>query len=239
MENSTDPASFEGANSNLSSREKLPALDWAVPLIDRNTAPVRTRDLSPLVNPIVANPGWEEGNRMSFFFEKSGGNANDLRRFHSKDQSAKRVALLTINYEIPARTALELAGDTRSQIKSALSGIRTVIGTPTVGSLAEAHRYIAGLPVKHGLNRYVHDRNTLDDNVTRLSHPGTYTGGTQERPVHCIDSRLNTPECEAEIITGSPVYDSPADLECQSNFCLLYTSPSPRDATLSRMPSSA
>ena len=227
MENSTDPASFEGANSNLSSREKLPALDWAVPLIDRNTAPVRTRDLSPLVNPIVANPGWEEGNRMSFFFEKSGGNANDLRRFHSKDQSAKRVALLTINYEIPARTALELAGDTRSQIKSALSGIRTVIGTPTVGSLAEAHRYFAGLPVKHGLNRYVHDRNTLDDNVTRLSHPGTYTGGTQERPVHCIDSRLNTPECEAEIITGSPVYDSPADLECQSNFMVLLSDGEP------------
>ena len=30
-----------------------------------------------------------------------------------------------------------------------------------------------------------------------------------------------------------------ADLCAEASFCLLYTSPSPRDATLSRMPSSA
>ena len=29
------------------------------------------------------------------------------------------------------------------------------------------------------------------------------------------------------------------ELACQNEYCLLYTSPSPRDATLSRMPSSA
>ena len=34
-------------------------------------------------------------------------------------------------------------------------------------------------------------------------------------------------------------YDSPRNLESNYKGCLLYTSPSPRDATLSRMPSSA
>ena len=227
MENSTDPASFEEANSNLSSRAKLPGLDWAVPLINRNTVPVRTRDLSPLVNAIVANPGWEEGNRMSFFFEKSGGGANDLRKFHTKDQSPKRVALLTINYEIPGRTALEFAGDTRSKIKSELADIRTIIGTPTVGAIEEAHRYFAGLAVNHGKNRHVHNINTIDDDRTRLSHPGSYTGGTQVRPVHCMDSRLSTPECEAEIITGNPVYKSPAEFECQPNYMVLLSDGEP------------
>ena len=38
------------------------------------------------------------------------------------------------------------------------------------------------------------------------------------------------------------IFDFNLDIEmsnCQGNSCLLYTSPSPRDATLSRMPSSA
>ena len=41
---------------------------------------------------------------------------------------------------------------------------------------------------------------------------------------------------------GVPIIDMPGCVEAHeqnSNSCLLYTSPSPRDATLSRMPSSA
>ena len=37
----------------------------------------------------------------------------------------------------------------------------------------------------------------------------------------------------------TPILDSRFNLFTMSDFCLLYTSPSPRDATLSRMPSSA
>ena len=40
-----------------------------------------------------------------------------------------------------------------------------------------------------------------------------------------------------ELYPDKPIYDIPAVPECTG--CLLYTSPSPRDATLSRMPSSA
>ena len=39
--------------------------------------------------------------------------------------------------------------------------------------------------------------------------------------------------------TIRPLYSSPLKSRRRASFCLLYTSPSPRDATLSRMPSSA
>ena len=42
--------------------------------------------------------------------------------------------------------------------------------------------------------------------------------------------------------SGNPVHDSLLDASAEAgmgHICLLYTSPSPRDATLSRMPSSA
>ena len=40
-------------------------------------------------------------------------------------------------------------------------------------------------------------------------------------------------------LIGRLLYDSKSIFEDQLESCLLYTSPSPRDATLSRMPSSA
>ena len=40
-------------------------------------------------------------------------------------------------------------------------------------------------------------------------------------------------------IEGQKIFISSGDHQCADNICLLYTSPSPRDATLSRMPSSA
>ena len=49
------------------------------------------------------------------------------------------------------------------------------------------------------------------------------------KPDECIDCGVCEPECPVDAIK--------ADTEPGS--CLLYTSPSPRDATLSRMPSSA
>ena len=40
-------------------------------------------------------------------------------------------------------------------------------------------------------------------------------------------------------VSGREAGDNPTDTAKQNYTCLLYTSPSPRDATLSRMPSSA
>ena len=53
-----------------------------------------------------------------------------------------------------------------------------------------------------------------------------------------LNSYCNNPVCgpsRASMISGQ----LSSSVECYDNACLLYTSPSPRDATLSRMPSSA
>ena len=41
------------------------------------------------------------------------------------------------------------------------------------------------------------------------------------------------------MVSGSDVHGTPITVRADAEGCLLYTSPSPRDATLSRMPSSA
>ena len=55
-----------------------------------------------------------------------------------------------------------------------------------------------------------------------------------------VPSGASTGEHEAvELRDGGSDYMGKGVLNAVSNVCLLYTSPSPRDATLSRMPSSA
>ena len=67
-------------------------------------------------------------------------------------------------------------------------------------------------------------------------------------PDECIDCALCEPECPVDAIFSEDELpeEEQAFLELNAelceiwpNICLLYTSPSPRDATLSRMPSSA
>ena len=66
---------------------------------------------------------------------------------------------------------------------------------------------------------------------TRMVHAGTARSGFDET-------------CEAIFMTSGFVYGTAEEAESAfandgSRFCLLYTSPSPRDGLLSRMPSSA
>ena len=58
--------------------------------------------------------------------------------------------------------------------------------------------------------------------------------GYDREHLHSIDEA-------ATIVAGFPKrnYDETVDMVLRLGVCLLYTSPSPRDATLSRMPSSA
>ena len=57
------------------------------------------------------------------------------------------------------------------------------------------------------------------------------------------EQNLNNDLCQAVVTEGGKTVwmrgQCPQNLDDGSNICLLYTSPSPRDATLSRMPSSA
>ena len=65
----------------------------------------------------------------------------------------------------------------------------------------------------------------------------------EEKLKELFDVKLNSNDkiySAAEIIEGSKNFDGIlSSVTDPINSCLLYTSPSPRDATLSRMPSSA
>ena len=73
------------------------------------------------------------------------------------------------------------------------------------------------------VNRYMEDRGPDSTNVVEV---GDYTF------VHNLLSISGE-------FTPQPFLNEERQIACVYNGCLLYTSPSPRDATLSRMPSSA
>ena len=57
--------------------------------------------------------------------------------------------------------------------------------------------------------------------------------------IHSMNDDLNTPEALSTLFGLAKLINSSQDAQDQSMYCLLYTSPSPRDGLLSRMPSSA
>ena len=128
--------------------------------------------------------------------------------------------------ELPAHAKPGDAGvDLRSSIDVTLSagGGRALV--PTGLSIAIPDGYAgfvqprSGLAFKHG--------------VTVLNTPGLIDSGYRgELKVLLVNL---DPTEDFEVVRGERV----AQLVIQAYHCLLYTSPSPRDATLSRMPSSA
>ena len=76
----------------------------------------------------------------------------------------------------------------------------------------------------HVLDQGVHDHMLLVHEVLSVNGDVTFA------PDHVLDQEVHDP-----IHLVHEVLSVNGDV----NFCLLYTSPSPRDATLSRMPSSA
>ena len=66
------------------------------------------------------------------------------------------------------------------------------------------------------------------------------SGPDVEIVIHYNKSKAKAEKLKKELSSiGTKVYLIKGDLSVESDVCLLYTSPSPRDATLSRMPSSA
>ena len=78
-----------------------------------------------------------------------------------------------------------------------------------------------------------------DTNLIRTDDGLAYELALPERTGDCeVEFNVRQFEGMKSEIAGADARDNGADWK-QFEFCLLYTSPSPRDATLSRMPSSA
>ena len=128
----------------------------------------------------------------------------------------------------------------------------------TIGSTTESLQQLAGLRFNLGEDaeeEKTETENTLSDALEDISEPEDETGAKAAPEIdwrQALDSAFSDPEATVlsagwsshplvagvekvvSLIPSRPVIKLP-----QLQDCLLYTSPSPRDATLSRMPSSA
>ena len=92
-----------------------------------------------------------------------------------------------------------------------------------------------------------HDNLTLDDayriqaqwQKLRLDRGETMVGHKIGLTSRAMQAAMNIDTPDSGFLTDAMTFEGGAELEANRFSCLLYTSPSPRDATLSRMPSSA
>jgi type IV pilus assembly protein PilY1 len=95
--------------------------------------------------------------------------------------------------------------------------------TPTIGAMLEAAYYFRGDPVFYGTTRTIRPGNAkhLAEQLGRVSHPESYTGGMLIQEGNCTPDNLNHIDCKTERIEGDPVYRTPIMGECQQNFAVL------------------
>lgn len=111
--------------------------------------------------------------------------------------------------------------------------IFTLNRTPTIETLYEAALYWRGDNMHYGKSRCC----SLDPppapannkmRNARVSHPGSYSGGTLNRLTGCDDADLAAVECISENVSGTPVYNTPfANQECQNNFMIFLSDGAP------------
>ena len=85
--------------------------------------------------------------------------------------------------------------------------------------------------------------NTISENIANASTTRTPQGGPYRRRIVTLAAVSNDRTFEEELRSQQRSLDTATEVKVvgisQDNSCLLYTSPSPRDGLLSRMPSSA
>ena len=100
-------------------------------------------------------------------------------------------------------------------------------------------RIMRGMALSFSLSLSLLAGCTAESNLNRavnMARPMTY----QDIQLHNNWVRIQQNAVKPKAFEGQPIHVSGVGrVEAAPNICLLYTSPSPRDATLSRMPSSA
>jgi type IV pilus assembly protein PilY1 len=214
----TDAKKFKkGSGDDVKSRPKTSAsVPWLnVPSWTQGKRYV-TPDVSSIVQELVkTGSGWKSGNDMAFILTGSG-----LRQARTSDDSSGAVLRITLQGNIGDGTVAPNIS-VRQRLKEIVNELNADGGTPIVDTLYEAARYYRGEGVEYGKKR---SKDKKDKLTTRVSHPGTYTGGSLYRESGCTDTNLDAKECGSERIDGSPIYTSPIEPQlCQSNFIVLLT----------------
>ncbi|OMH33723.1 PilC/PilY family type IV pilus protein [Motiliproteus sp. MSK22-1] len=172
----------------------------------------RSPNIASLINEIVGRSGWEAGNSLTLIITGSG-----KRVVESYDGSS--LAPRIVYYASPSAVP-ENTNTVRSELITIVNDLDHKSGTPIVDTLYEAALYYRGDAVDYGKTRGSGSGTRAE---TRVSHPGSYTGGTLVQPTGCTSENLGSSSCVDEEITGNPVYKSPITESCQSNHIVLLT----------------
>jgi type IV pilus assembly protein PilY1 len=191
-------------NSNFYSAAKTSGTNWAPGAWDDGKK-YDTVDISSEIQQIVNRSGWTQGNDLGLFIKGK----NKERCGKTYNNSASQAPVLTLTYQ---GTFTPGVLTVREELKNTVRGFKASGWTPIADMMAEAGRYYRGEGVLYG---DVRGNPARSDN--RVSHPGTYTGGTLVREPGCTDANPDSSDCTSEHIDGSPIYVSPIVEECQSN----------------------
>lgn len=231
-----DAPAFASRENDVSDRDTTSAsVSWSAPDFDIVGQPHTTVDLKSIIQEVIDRPGWETSNALAIIQSHSGGSQRRARTFNDSPIDAP---VLTIKVqganETPPNTV-------RERLKELVDAMDHSGFTPIVDTLYEASLYFRGGPLKWGkqrgfdngsgdasCNNPPHRCNSTGSNPivrknTRVSHPGSWTGGTLVPPPGCTDLNLNAEECAESIVTGNPVYTSPIEESCQANYIVLLT----------------
>ena len=197
---------------DLSNRARTTApITWVNPPASGQNAKVKTPDISTLVQQIVDRGGWSSGNAMTFLF--SGISGSGKREFESYNGEPAAAPKLRVVYRGIVGSGAEPTFITaRDKLKQVVNGLTATGGTPIVDAYYEATKYYLGDEMDYGKKRgYYTNR------YHRVSHAGSYTGGTLSRDARCTNDDLDSSYCSSEQINGSPQYISAMESSCQTN----------------------
>ena len=190
----------------------------------------RSADLASVVQEAISSGnGWSPNNALGFYIT---GNTTNGRGAYSFNLDPLKAPRLILNVETSqeatagGKTVRERIIELVNEHSQGL--LSTLNRTPSVETLYEAAQYWTGGPVIYGRKRGTQEGGTRGSRVTRVSHPGSWTGGTLERPAGCTDQDLSAEACKDEVISGDPQYVSPfGEEECQSNFMIFLSDGAP------------
>ena len=224
IENSINPDPYGIEDNTLSNRSYLgTSVNWQSIPATAAGASLFSTDVTELVEAITSNPNWQSQNSMALRLTQTAG--SEPVSIYSQEGDEALSASLLIYYESTRDTPGSLVRDNLIAVTDSLVARGS---TPIVSSLYEASSYFMGESVDYGTRR---GRQLNANRFSRVSHPESYTGGTVSRDVRCTDDNLNSSFCRNEIITGSPVYDSPIIDACQQSHVVLLSDGRPTSNT--------
>ena len=188
-------------------------------LVGRREANVRIElaDLERLAERVLSGPDWSANDSLVVTLRRSGGAALDLHGV-----GGSRAPTLRLARQVRGEAARAIPPRThRDALLERMVAMGTDGNTPVLDAFYETSAYLLGEPVLHGARRG--EQQTKLNETHRLSHPGSYEGGTVERPEGCDAADPSDPACVGEIIAGDPVYAPPERSQCGAARVVLVT----------------